>query len=583
MKTKQLKTEQDKLSYFSSLYNAARSKAKSDYQMLRAQYDGNRDVDGKNGRFLRNITYELIESEVSANIPMPVVKARSNSLKAQNNARKVTNLLKTIRDELPFEKFNDIDERNTYIYGGDCFFVEWDDKNSSVKITLVKPENVILQDGISEIKDMDYIFLRFVDTPTNIFDRYGKIVYQNGDAELVEYKLCFFKNDDGQISLAAFTDDCLLTYVEDYYKAKKKVCLNCGESEKECTCENKDIKDVSVESETIEADIIGDDGEILLPRLHPVFKEGVLEEEEVYDYEAGEYLTVPVMKNTVVPCYTPDVFPIVIRKNISDEGHFGVSDAEVLWPIQQAINRLERRIMEKLLKAGVIPYSGENTDMRFSDELYTRGVKIKNAQEKALLGILDLSVNVSQDVAEAERLYDQAKRIIGITDSYMGLPDDTALSGVAKEMLINQSSARLTSKRVMKNAAYAALDELTFKFYLAFSGRKKLPLEDEKTGAYGESFSRYDYLVMNDSGDYVFDDNYLFSIDMLTDLTSNSQNMWNEIKSNYSLGVYGEQGEIETKLQFWKNMELARYPYAKDNIDYLMKEKERGNNGTTDP
>lgn len=582
MKTKKLTKDGDRLAFFASLYNAAKRKTRSDYSLLRAQYDGTRDVDGKSGRFLRNVTYELIESEVSSNVPMPVVKAKASSVRAQDNARKATSLLKTVRDELPFEIMNDEDERNTYIYGGDCYFVEWDDIKKTVKITLVKPENVVLQEGISSVRDMDYVFLRFVDTPSSVFARYGKVVYPNGDAELIEYVMCFFKNDDEKVSLIAFTDSEVLCYYDDYYKARKRVCKNCGESENECACERKEITESPVEEEKIKADIISEDGELIVPRLHPVFKDGVLQEEEVYDYESGEYITVPKLKETTVRAYTPDVFPIVIRKNITGNDAFGVSDAEILWPVQQAINKIERRVLEKLLKAGVIPYSGENTEMRFSDELFTRGVKLKNAQEKSLLGVLDLSVNVSQDVAEAERLYDQAKRIIGITDSYMGLPDDTALSGVAKEMLINQSSARLTSKRVMKNAAYAELDELIFKFYLAFSGDSKLPLKDEKTGAYGESFSRYDYVTMKENGEYAFDDGYLFSIDLNYDVTQNAQSMWSEIKSNYSLGVYGDPSDINTKLQFWKNMELARYPFAKDNIEYLTKEGEENGRQRTE-
>ena len=575
MKTKGLKTEKDRLNFFTSLLAYAKSKRRENYAALRSQYDGEREADGKNGRFLRNITYELIESEVSSNVPMPVVKARSDSVRAQRNAQKITNLLKTVRDELPFETINDADERNTYIYGGDFFFVEWDDGKNTVKLSVVKPENVVLQSGVSDIRDMDYVFLSFVDTPTNLYERYGKTVYPTSDNEIVTYYLCFFKNDDGKVSLAAFSDDCLFSYVEDYYKARRRVCKNCGASEGDCVCDKKELVEIPVEEEYLLSDVYGDDGELLVSRYHPVFVGGALEEEEVFDEKRGEYITVPKFEQTVIPCYTPEVFPIITRKNISSESDVGVSDAEVLWPIQQAINKVERRILEKLLKAGVIPYSGENTEMRFSDELFTRGVKLKNAQERNLLGVLDLSVNVSQDVAEAERLYDQAKRLIGITDSYMGLPDGTALSGVAKEMLINQSSARLTSKRVMKNAAYAALDELIFKFYLAFSKDDGVGVSDEKTGTYGESFSRYDFLVMDKNGNYVFDDKYLFSIDLMTDITSNSDKMWSEIKSNYALGVYGDQSGKEAKLRFWKNMELARYPFAKENIDFLSKEEEK--------
>jgi hypothetical protein len=80
-----------------------------------------------------------------------------------------------------------------------------------------------------------------------------------------------------------------------------------------------------------------------------------------------------------------------------------------------------------------------------------------------------LQVDVSRDIAQAERLYDQAKRILGITDSFQGQADSTAQSGKAKQIQVQQAAGRLDSKRQMKNAAYSEIDKIIFRYYLAYA------------------------------------------------------------------------------------------------------------------
>ncbi|MEG1520334.1 MAG: hypothetical protein RR458_05025, partial [Clostridia bacterium] len=272
----------------------------------------------------------------------------------------------------------------------------------------------------------------------------------------------------------------------------------------------------------------------------------------------------------------PNVFPIVVRKNISKANEFfGQSDALAIRHQQQEINKLETRIMEKLLKAGVIPYSAESTDLRLSDEIYSRGIKLKTVQEKNLLGVLDLQASISQDVEQSERLYQHAKRIIGISDSFQGMPDRSASSGIAKQMLINQSGGRLESKRVMKNSAYADLDKILFEFYLAFGiGKKPIYSVDANGNPNTEDFAKYDFLELNEDGEWKFNDVYLFSTDLTADLEKDRGQMWTEIRNNYQVGAFGDPGALQAKLIFWKNMSKARYPYAKENIELLKESYE---------
>lgn len=72
-------------------------------------------------------------------------------------------------------------------------------------------------------------------------------------------------------------------------------------------------------------------------------------------------------------------------------------------------------------------------------------------------------------MAYLAQIYEEARQVIGITDSFQGRKDTTATSGTAKEFSAAQAAGRLESKRVMKDAAYAALFEAMFKFKLAYA------------------------------------------------------------------------------------------------------------------
>lgn len=125
-----MKTEknENRLAFFQNLYESSKNEnsALSDaHKRNMAQYRGSTEIDGSNEKAscIRNITYELIEAQVSSNIPAPKVEAKTYSEKRDRNAKSIEKLCSQVRDILPFEKMNDLDERYTYIYVRRCTFI----------------------------------------------------------------------------------------------------------------------------------------------------------------------------------------------------------------------------------------------------------------------------------------------------------------------------------------------------------------------------------------------------------------------------------------------------------------------------
>ena len=78
----------------------------------------------KDATNVRNLAFELVESQISSIIPQPKVTAVSPQ--NQDNARSVEDKLRNELDRLPFEVLNDQQERTTFIQGGSIMLVEWD-------------------------------------------------------------------------------------------------------------------------------------------------------------------------------------------------------------------------------------------------------------------------------------------------------------------------------------------------------------------------------------------------------------------------------------------------------------------------
>ena len=197
-------------------------------------------------------------------------------------------------------------------------------------------------------------------------------------------------------------------------------------------------------------------------------------------------------------------------------------------------------------------------------------------EDVGIFGRVDMQVDISRDILEADRLYDQAKRILGITDSFQGQRDATASSGVAKQLQIQQANGRLDSKRRMKNAAYADIDRTMFEFYLAYADE---PRPATYMDVYGRrqnvAFNRYDFLERDEAGNYYYNDSYLFSADGTIDIEGDRETLWKETTANYQAGTYGDPALPQTRLIYWLNMERLHYPYAQENVERMQMEIER--------
>jgi hypothetical protein len=229
------------------------------------------------------------------------------------------------------------------------------------------------------------------------------------------------------------------------------------------------------------------------------------------------------------------------------------------------------------MRSSITPVIPEDAAVSINNTVFGQVIKMKPGQSATQFGSIDTTPNISQDIMEAERLYDHAKRFIGISDSYQGMYDASAQSGKAKQLQIQQAAGRLQSKREMKNHAYSEIDHIIFQYYLAYADEPRPAVFRNAEGVLeNREFNRYDFIERDlITGEYYYNDEYIFSAEDGVDYDMYREFLWEENRKNFQSGVYGSPDQLETLLTFWLAMEKARYPGAHDNVERLRAQMQR--------
>lgn len=546
-------------------------------------YSGSREVSGNPNKAeekakklatqVRNITYELIESQVDSSIPMPkVTPIHEEDLKL---ARSIEHWLSNFVREHKFYLINDIQERVTPVIGGDFFMVEWDSTKGfhctlgDVEVSEIHPRQVIPQPGCVDIKNMDYCFVEIPQTKEFVKKRYGVDVSGAGEerpeirnnnasqvTDIVTVNMAYYRNEKGGIGRFIWCQDYVLEDLEDYQARKQEVCAKCGRPKHSdvCECGSKKFKTTDLGYEELDHPIILQSGE-LIPVAEPIA--------ESVEMDDGSITETEVLKKTQIPYYKPNEIPLILRKNVSKDGKMmGFSDADVIKDHQTIINKLGSKVNEKLLTAGSFFTLPKGLKIETTDE-ELKIVRLNDANQKALIGTFNAQVDPSLDRVVMADNYDAARSTLGITDSFQGKYDPSAVSGTAKQYSINQTAGRLESKRVLKNDAYARLYEMIFKFMLAYSDQKVPFSYQDKDGEFAfEHFDRYDFLRRDAAGEFYWDDEFIFETDPTSTMLMNREAMWQQADMKLQSGAFGMLGEPEAMYRYWTFLEQNNYPNA---------------------
>lgn len=284
----------------------------------------------------------------------------------------------------------------------------------------------------------------------------------------------------------------------------------------------------------------------------------------------------PVMIPTKVPFYIPNVYPVVLQRSVSVFGQLlGNSDVDAIEDQQNTTNRLHKKIIDRILKAGsritLPPKANMRLDPNDGEKWY-----LTNISDKNYIGLYEFKGNLQYEMMYLSQVYEESRQILGITDSFQGRTDPTATSGKAKEFSASMAAGRQESKRILKNAAYAQMFELMFKLALAYADEPRpVTYRDSQGQPQYEEFNRYDFLEQDEAGEWYWNDNFLFSCDTSAPLANNREAMWQETRMNLQTGAFGDPAATETLILFWSKMEMLHYPGAAETKKFLEERQQR--------
>ena len=566
------------------------SRARAEYQdtlnkMIEwnAYYDGTRiSQDDPNGgrkatrksSNVRNIVYELIESQVDSTVPMPRVEAIHEEDK--DLARNIEAVLRHEISLQSLQELNDLQERTVPIEGGSLWLVEWDPAAGThcnlgdVKVTELHPKQVIPQPGVYELERMDYVFVQLAQTKEYIKERYGVDVSLAGEEQpeirgdvgscddIVTQNIAYYKKD-GKIGMFSWVDDEVLVDMDDYQARRLEYCKDCGavKTGPVCECGRRRFEERAVTEQPVPEGLD-------IPRYTEPVEVTVTDVngEAVLD-ESGAPIVQMASEETKIPCYNPGMYPIILRRNVRKADSFlGGSDVAVVMDQQDAIKKMGSKIDEKILKGGSFITLPDGVNIETTDREF-KVVRVKSANEKALIGVTNVQPDVSKEMNALELNYQWAKSTLGITDAYQGKYDSSATSGTAKQFSANQAAGRLQSKREQKNIAFSRLYRAIFHYLLAYSDQPiPFSVKNPDGSTMYSHFNRWDFLKQDEAGEWYWNDEFIFTVDSSANTMTSRANLWEMLDLKYQAGAFGPLNDPQTPLRLWTMLEAAEFPYA---------------------
>lgn len=645
------KTDRGKLRKFQALLDNAVLNYKTQLEQMperRELYAGDntirRPVKGGGATetdYVNNMAAELVESQVSPDVPQPKVTA----LRKQDEwlASLIEDFLRLELQRLGTETMLDLSKRECPGQGGVGWHTPWDDSVRSADtvganvLELLEPEKLIPQHGVYEIEDMDYVFLRIPQTVGGIWRRYGVDVSQEQEEapqlrgedytiseDGVTLNIAYYREDDGAVSKFSWVGETVVEDITDYLARRLPVCVACGAPEPDWDEELPPTTD-GTRPDGREGAELPDDVILPTPRSHggshrkracphcggTKWEERPQEFEEIWvpvhletpegireipgaqvvdtgevladengvpmTDEQGNLLTRKRYEPTRIPWYKPKLYPVVVQRNTSAAGKFlGSSDLDKLSEQQNEMNRLTQQINEKLHQfRGVIVRPPEAKLKLGPSGIFE--MVIEKPDEAAMIRAINLQLDISQDLVWKGEIYEDGRRAIGVNDAFQGRRDPTATSGIAKEFSANQAAGRMASKRVMENAAFAQIFERWFQNVLAYADEPRpVVSRDADGGNVYREFNRYYFLEYDeDSGQWRWNDRFLFGVDSSANLAGNREAMWRELLAMFQAGAMGDPKDIGTQIHLWGQLELQHYPGAAANKNYLEEKQKR--------
>lgn len=589
--------EQELVTKFEALYSMAKSardnnefaSPKNIAKWRKAYYGTLNALDKKTGeeskrksRFLRKMIFELVESKIDNQIPMPKMTPRyKNDLP----------LVQITEDYLKFEvdriftKFvNDKSERATYVDGTVWYKVWWDnlenthERSGNVRIDVCLADQIIPQPGVVDYKQLEYIFEEQQISISRIYDLYGRLMTPTAgdnskaanpttttDMSTITVITCYYLNSERIVGRFMWAKNTMQVIChEDSWQIRKlRTCYKCKEVVPQgdvCpVCGSKAFRYKNAEVEILDEPLM---------QIYNPYEEGQTDDEEQKDkYEAREFLP----QGAEIPFYQIRQLPFVPRPAVSSiDSIYGVSDGFMLLEEQDSSNKILTKVEDKIFKSGTVLTKPARAKIGDTDEVI-KVLGVNSSEEAAMIQSRPIAADITGDITFTQMLYDMAKAASGITDSFQGQKDTTATSGKAKEIAAVQSAGRIESLRVMKAAAFAGVYELVLKYLLAFSDE---PRKFTKTLPDGtvkqQSWNKYMFLDKDKNGVVYYRDDFSFNTDPAATLSQDRVAMWRETQDKFISGAFGNPSDARVLMLFWNILAMHQYPLANVVIAGLM-------------
>ncbi len=568
--------EQELVEKFSALYSMAKSEHDNQEQCnpkklekYRKAYKGTLNAlkstgeeSSRKSRHLRKMVYELVESKIDNNIPMPKMQAR---YKTDLPLISITEQYLKFEVDRALTKYeNDRSERCTYVDGTGWYKIGWDSLNNThersgdVTVEFRTIDQIVPQPGVNNYKQLEYIFERSEVSATRLYDMYNRLITPTKDNNIVDVVSCYYLNEERVVGLFMWSPSTLqvICNEESWQIRKLRTCQLCGTinpTGKHCRmCNSTNLKFKNAETEILDED---------LEEIYNPYEVGETTDENERDHYKSRVF---ISRGTEIPFYKVNQLPFVPRPAVSSmDSLYGISESEIVIDMQDGINKVLTKAVDKTLKSGAVVTKPEKVKMSDTDDTF-KVLGVRNAEEAQMVQAKQIVADTSQDIMIASLLYESGKASSGVTDSFQGKRDTTATSGKAKEYAALQSAGRIESLRVMKSAAFAGIYELVLKYLLAFSDESRKFVRSLPDGTEVEqTWNKYMFLSKDKYGTIYYRDDFQFSTDAASTLSQNRVQMWQETTDKFVQGAFGNPSDPKVLKLYWNTMDSLQYPLAK--------------------